>query len=75
MQRLKIFGELYYYNLDTDIINIECIEDYTSKTERLSIQDLVQESINGVPDFTLLDEIEQEQAIQQKRSQENTKNI
>lgn len=75
MQRLKIFGEVYYYNLDTDIIDIECTEDYTSKTERLSIQDLVQESINGVPDFTLLDEIEQVQARQQRKCQENTKGI
>ena len=44
-------------------------------------QELVQESIKGVPDLTVLDEIEQVKARQQRaisnqrESQENTQNI
>lgn len=56
---------------------------YTDRTieEQKSIQGLVQESIAGVPDLTILDDIEQEQArqqraiIEQREGQNNSQNI
>lgn len=51
------------------------------QTNIKSIQELVQESIDGVPDLTILDDIEQEQARQQRaifeqrEGQNNSKNI
>lgn len=56
---------------------------YTDRTieDKKSIQELVQESVKGVPDLTALDDIEQVKARQQRaitnqrESQENTQNI
>lgn len=56
---------------------------YSDRTieEQKATQELVQESIKGVPDLTVLDEIEQVKARQQRaisnqrESQENTQNI
>ena len=44
-----------------------CKQESTKKqTKTKSIQSLVQESIEGVPDLTILDDIEQAQARQQR---------
>lgn len=58
------------------------LESLTKKqTNTKSIQELVQESIDGVPDLTILDDIEQEQArqqraiIEQREGQNDSKNI
>lgn len=58
------------------------LESLTKKqTNTKSIQVLVQESIDGVPDLTILDDIEQEQArqqraiIEQREGQNDSKNI
>lgn len=58
------------------------LESLTKKQTNIkSIQELVQESIDGVPDLTILDDIEQEQArqqreiIEQREGQNDSKNI
>lgn len=58
------------------------LESLTKKqTNTKSIQELVQESIDGVPDLTILDDIEQEQArqqraiIEQREGKNDSKNI
>ena len=50
---------------------------YTDRTieKQKSIQGLVREAIDGVPDLTILDDIEQTQAKQQREEQSNSKNI
>ena len=60
----------------------EKLETLTKKkTNTKSIQGLVQESIDGVPDLTFLDDIEQAQArqqraiIEQREGENNSQNI
>lgn len=61
-----IIGEQILEQLHIVTEHKELEESTKKQTKTKSIQGLVQESIEGVPDLTILDDIEQAQARQQR---------
>ena len=61
----------YEQGLQREIVTTRYAGLYSSPERKKSIQNLVKEAIDGVPDLGILDEIEKMQATEQKQIEEN----